>query len=71
MSAGCGSGLGLKLVTNYQPRWGADGGGMERCKRDIERKKAMGGRERLVIEGILRTVWEGERKKEVYVEGTI
>ena len=44
---------GLRLVSVYQPSWGADGEGMERCRRDMERQVAMGNRERIVIGGIL------------------
>ena len=42
---------GLRLVSVYQPSWGADGEGMERCRRDMERQMAMGNRERIVIGG--------------------
>ena len=42
---------GLRLVSVYQPSWGADGEGMERCRRDMERQVAMGNRERIVIGG--------------------
>ena len=46
--------VGLRLVSVYQPSWGADGEGMERYRRDMERQVAMGNRERIVIgvEGI-------------------
>ena len=37
---------GLKLVSVYQPSWGADGDAMERCRQDMERQIAMGNRER-------------------------
>ena len=47
-----GGGGGLILVSVYQPIWGADGEGMERCRRDMERQVAMGNRERIVIGGI-------------------
>ena len=40
---------GLRLVSVYQPSWGADGDGMESCKRDMERQIAMGNKERIVI----------------------
>ena len=40
---------GLRLVSVYQPSWGADGDGMERCREDMERQVAMGNRERIVI----------------------
>ena len=43
---------GLRLVSVYQPSLGADGEGMERCRRDMERQVAMGNRERIVIGGI-------------------
>ena len=33
----------------YQPSWGADGEGMEKCRLDMERQVAMGNRERIVI----------------------
>ena len=42
---------GLRLVSVYQSSWGADGEGMERCRRDMERQVAMGNRERIVIGG--------------------
>ena len=42
---------GLRLVSVYQPSWGADGEGMERCRRDMERQVAMGNRKRIVIGG--------------------
>ena len=42
---------GLRLVSVYQPSWGADVEGMERCRRDMESQVAMGGSERLVIGG--------------------
>ena len=42
---------GLRLLSVYQPSRGADGEGMERCKRDMERQVAMGNRERIVIGG--------------------
>ena len=44
--------LRLRLVSVYQPSWGADGEGMERCRRDMERQVAMGNREKIVIGGI-------------------
>ena len=43
---------GLRLVSVYQPSWGADGDGMERCRRDMERQIAMGNREKIDIGGI-------------------
>ena len=46
---------GLRLVSVYQPSWGADGEGMERCRRDLERHVAMGNRERIVIGGDFNT----------------
>ena len=36
----------LRLVSVNQPSWGADGGGVERCRRDMERQVAMGIKER-------------------------
>ena len=42
---------GLRLVSVYQPSWGADGEGMERCRRDMERQVAIGNREKIVIGG--------------------
>ena len=42
---------GLRLVSVYQPSWGADREGMERCRRDMGSQVAAGGRESLVMGG--------------------
>ena len=49
--SGGGSGGGLRLVSVYQPSWGAEEAGMKRCRRDMNSQVAMEGRERLVREG--------------------
>ena len=54
---------GLKLMSVYQPSWGADGEGMEICRRDMERQVAMGNRERIVIGGDFNaSIGKGERR---------
>ena len=42
---------GLRLVSVYQPSWGADEAGEKRCRRDMENQVAMGGTVRLMIGG--------------------
>ena len=41
----------LRLVSVYQPVWGANEEAMERCRRDMESQVGLGRRERLIIGG--------------------
>ena len=48
---GEGGGGGIETGVSIPAKLGADGEGMERCRRDMERQVAMGTRERIVIGG--------------------
>ena len=43
---------GLRLVSVYQPSWGADGEGVESCRRDMERQWQWGTGKGLLLWGI-------------------
>ena len=42
---------GMRLISMYQPIWGTDAVGMERCRREIELQLGIGRREKVIIEG--------------------
>ena len=42
---------GMRLVSVYQPIWGSDEEGMERCRGEMEKQVEMGGKEKLIIGG--------------------
>ena len=51
---GSSGGGGIETGVGIPAKLGADGEGMERCRRDMERQVTMGNRERIVIGGFQR-----------------